>query len=270
MTENAEANLDERMACELLRNYLRKRAVTKFKCEVSENDPPDLVVTWNTGVRWGVEVTRAYQQVEPIGNNFDKKAKMPSVSSEGVAAALRAFARKLEETTEPIRNRDYSLYLEGPGPFSSWKQPGSLKEWKNKTEEEIRKHIISKSTEKLRFSGGTLKPGNPGKPWLVKIGNSVTEISSSTVAMLQGAVTRKAKSLLTWSGSFDQRWLLILNCNPLVNDVAEIENTLRQLARENQESIGFDGFFYSGYTDRALVEVSPLYLASKNLDVMNY
>ena len=248
MTENAEANLDEGFALELLKNYLIEHGATEFQCEVNANDPPDLVVTWETGTRWGVEVTRAYQQVEAID-------KATPVSSEHVAAHLRTFAKTLGETTEHIRRRGYSLYLEGPGPLNSWKQTVSFKKWKKATEEVIREHITSGKSEELPFPSGSLTPGEPGKRWTVMIGSSVAEISSSTAAMLRRAVSDKTKGLPNWKGSFDQRWLLILNCNPLVDDVAEVESTLRQLVQTNQGLVGLDGIFWSGIPDRTLVEV---------------
>ena len=212
------------------------------------NDPPDLVVTWETGTRWGLEVTRAYQQVEAID-------KATPVSSEHVAAHLQTFAKTLGETAEPIRRRGYSLYLEGPGPFSSWKQTVSFKKWKKATEKVIQEHITSGKSEELPFPGGSLMPGEPGNRWTVMIGSSVAEISSSTAAMLRRAVSDKTKGLPNWNGSFDQQWLLILNCNPLVDDVAEVESTLRQLLQMNQGLVGLDGIFWSGIPDRTLVEV---------------
>ena len=248
MTENAKANLDERFALELLRNHLITFGAIEFQCEVNTNDPPDLVVTWKTGTRWGVEVTRAYQQVEAIDTTA-------SVSSEQVAAPLRAFAERLGESTEPIRSRGYSLYLEGPGPFSSWEQSASFRKWKKDTEEAIREHITSGKGEELRFPGGKLTPGESGKRWAPMIGSSVTEISSSTAAMLWRAVGDKTKGLSNWNGSFDQRWLLIFNCNPLADDVAEIMGMIRQLVQKNQELDGFNGIFWSGISDRTLVEV---------------
>ena len=246
--ENAKSSSDERFACGLLVDHLTKFVTTEFRCEVNPNDPPDLVVTWRTGIVWGVEITRAYQQVEAID-------EATLVSSEHVAARLWAFAEKLGETTEPIRSRDYILYLEGPGPFSSWEQPLSFKQWKKKTDADIREHITSGNSEVLRFPGGTLRPGESGKRWEPMIGSSVTEISSSTATMLWRAVSDKAENLPNWKGSFDQRWLLILNCNPLVDDVAEIEETIRRLVRKDQRLVEFNGILWSGVSDRTLVEV---------------
>ena len=242
--ENVKSSSDERFACDLLVDHLTKFEATEFR----SNDPPDLVVTWRTGTVWGVEITRAYQQVEAIG-----ETKL--VSSEHVAAPLWAFAERLGETTETIRRRDYILYLEGPGPFSSWEQPSSFKKWRQKTEAVIREHITSGKGGELRFPGGKLIPGESGKRWAPMISSSVTEISSSTAIMLWRALSDKAKNLPNWNGSFEQRWLLILNCNPLVDDVAEIEGAIRQLVRKNQRLAEFNGILWSGVSDRTLVEV---------------
>jgi len=87
------------------------------------------------------------------------------------------------------------------------------------------------------------------------IGSSVAEISSSTAAMLWRAVSDKAENLPNWNGSFDQRWLLILNCYPLVDDVAEIKETIQQHVRKNQRLAEFNGILWSGFPDRTLVEV---------------
>ena len=246
--ENVKSSSDERFACDLLVDHLTKFEATEFRCEVNSNDPPDLVVTWRTGTVWGVEITRAYQQVEAID-----EAKL--VSSEHVAARLRAFAERLGETTESIRRRDYILHLEGPGPFSSWGQPPSFRIWKQNTEAAIREHITSGEGEELRFPGGNLTPGESGKRWTTMISSSVTEISSSTATMLWRALSEKAKNLPNWNGSFDQRWLLILNCNLLVDDVAEIEGAIRQLVRKNQRLAEFNCILWSGVSDRTLVEV---------------
>ena len=237
--DSAKSSSDERIACDLLVDHLTKFETTEFRCEVNSNDPPDLVVTWKTGTRWGVEVTRAYQQVEAID-----EARF--VSSEHVAARLWAFAERLGETTEPIRSRDYILYLEGPGPFSSWEQPSSFKKWKKKPEVDIRKDITSGKNEVFHFPGGKLKSGESGKRWEPMIGSSVTEVSSSTATMLWRAVSDKTENLPNWNGSFDKRWLLILNCNPLVDDVAEIEETIRKLVRKNQKLAEFNGILWTG------------------------
>ena len=246
--ENVKSGSDERFACDLLVDHLAKFETTEFRCEVNSNDPPDLVVTWRTGTVWGVEITRAYQQVEAIG-----EARL--VSSEHVAARLLAFAERLGETTESIRSRDYILYLEGPGPFSSWEQPSSFKKWKKKTEAAIRVHIILGKKEELRFPGGKLIPGESGKRWTPMISSSVTEISSSTATMLWRALSDKVKNLQNWNGNFNQRWLLLLNFNSLVDDFAEIEETIRQLVRKNQRLVEFNGILWSGVSDRTLVEV---------------
>ena len=52
---------DERFACGLLSDHLTMRGIAGFQCAVNVKDPPDLVVNWDNGAQWGVEVTRTYQ-----------------------------------------------------------------------------------------------------------------------------------------------------------------------------------------------------------------
>lgn len=256
MTQGAEANTDESFALDLLEGHLTSRGASEFQCDKNLNDPPDLVVTWESGERWGVEVTRAYQQVEQIG----KANAVSSVSSQQESAFLRAFAEKLGEEVEDIRERDYILYLEGLGPFNRWKRPVSRKRWKKETRESILRHVASRESGNLEFPGGILRPGGPGKRWTIMVGGAVAELNSAVAAMLGRALEDKTKDLSKWNGSFAQRWLLLLNCYPLADDSAEVEGTLRQLVRENAGVAGFDGIFWSGYPDRALI---PIVLSQK-------
>ena len=88
MTEDVGGRSDDRFALGLLIDHLTTRGETDFQCEINTNDPPDLIITWKHRERWGVEVTRAYQQVDQIG-------KAETVSSEDVGAFLRAFSSEL-------------------------------------------------------------------------------------------------------------------------------------------------------------------------------
>jgi len=231
--------------------------MSEFRCNINAKDPPDLIITWKHGERWGVEITRTYQQVRKIG-------KAENISSKEVSEPMRAFGDELGKETENERRYDYTLYLEGPGSFSSWKpsdfgQP--WKSWKKETRELIRVHIASGKSSKLQFTGGQLRPGETGKRWTVMVGSPVAELKSATAAMLRHALEDKMNDLNRWNRSFAQRWLLLLNCYPLADDSAEVEGTLRQLVRENAELTGFDGVFWSGYPDRTLIPI-PL---SQNL-----
>ena len=55
-------------------------------------------------------------------------------------------------------------------------------------------------------------------------------------------------------GSFAERWLLLLNCYPLAEDLAEVEDTL-QLLLKHPELAGFNGIFWSGPPDWKLSRV---------------
>ena len=216
---------------------------------VNADDPPDLVVTWENGDKWGVEVTRTYQQVAPF-------VEGEPVSSEGIIAPLRIFAEQLGEKTQDIRKRGYTLCLEGPGQFSSWKNLGSKNKWQQETEKTIRKHIVSEDSHILKVPGVWLKPGEPGKRWSIAVGHGAAEISAATATMVWHALEDKKKKLTNWNGVFAERWLLLLNCYPFADDLAEVQDTRRQLVCGNQESVGFKGIFWGGYSDRKLTPFS--------------
>ena len=244
--KNSKTNTDEMFARELLRKHLTSCETLGFSCRLNTDDPPDLIVTWDDRTKWGVEVTQTHLQVE----GFQQGG---IVSSASVSEPLLSFGEELGERMKELRNRSYTLSFEGPGLLSSWPRDESLKKWKRKTEEEIRQHIISGKSCVLKRPGVILQPSEPGKRWTVTAGaGGVVEISSATDGMLRRAVETKAANIRKWSSGFNQRWLLLLNCYPLVDDCAVVD-TLRHLAR--QGSVGFDGIFWSGYPDRTLVPI---------------
>ncbi|RWI62443.1 MAG: hypothetical protein EOR30_33625 [Mesorhizobium sp.] len=220
-----------------------------FECTINPDEPPDLIVNWKQGKPWGVEVTRAYQQVQQIGNKGIS-------SSEEVSAYLRKFGGELRELTKQIRRRDCSLYLEIPGPFNSWKRSVPTKQWKEETQGRILRHISSGESSILRFPGGNLRPGAPGRRWFFMIGGPATELTSTITAMLSRSLTDKARRLEHWKERFEQCWLLILNCYPLADDSVEIESILRQIAPSDARLAGFDGVLWSGFPDRTLLRIS--------------
>ena len=240
---------DERFACGLLSDHLTMRAVSEFQCTVIEDDPPDLVVTWENGAQWGVEVTRTYQQVESLGGG-------KPVSSAQTAATLRNFAEQLGEKTKGIRKRGYTLSLEGPGRFSSWKSSIPKKRWQEKTEEAIRQHIVSEKSSILKVPGVWFTPGEPGKRWTITVSGGVAEIKSTTATMVRRALEIKTKDLPKWNGTFASRWLLLLNFYPLVDDLGQVKNILRQLVLEHPELAGFNGIFWSGHPNWTLFPIS--------------
>ena len=248
MTTRTEAKPDEKFALELLNDHLTMSGISGFQSAVHAEDPPDLVVNWNDGAQWGVEVTRAYRQVAWFDGG-------EPVSSEQMNATLRNIGKQLGKKTIDIRKRSYTLHLEGPGPFSSWKMPDSMKSWKEKTEDVIQQHIESEESGILKIPGVWLKPSEPGNRWTITTGSGVAEMSSSTATTLRRALG-KSKDLQKWNGRFDERWLLLLNCYPLVDDIAAVEDRLRQLVRKNEVLAGFNGIFWSGYPDRTLTPIS--------------
>ena len=252
----AEGKPDEEFGLELLSDHLTMSGRSGFQCAVHAEDPPDLVVNWNDGAQWGVEVTRTYHQVA----SFDGKKL---VSSEQRGVPLWDFAEQLGEKTKGIRKRSYTLSLEGPGRFSSWKSPVSKKRWQEKTEEAIRRHIVSEKSSILRVPGVWLKPSELGKRWTITVSGGVAEISVATATMVRRALEDKTKDLPRWNGSFAERWLLLLNCYPLAEDFAQVEDTLHQLVRKRPERGGFNGIFWCGYSGRTL---TPLLLMERRVD----
>ena len=209
---------DERIAIRLLHQHLMERE-TGFQCRLSLNEPPDLIVTWASGVQWGVEVTRTYHQVETFGGGR-------LVASEQTVSALTKFAEEVGENTKDVRKRSYIIFLEGPGPFSSWKMPASKKKWKKDTLQAIWQHIVSEKNCFLRVPGVKLQPSEPGKCWRIYVsgGGGPSEIGSANVRMIRCALEKKTKDLPRWNGHFSERWLLLLNCYPLAEDPPQVKN----------------------------------------------
>ena len=244
---------DVQFALGLLDDYLTEQGFSNFRFAPNRPDHPDLVVEWKDGARWGVEVTRTHQQVPLIG-------KPAPGSSDDVAAYLEKFAKELGNRTYSIRQRNYTIWHEGSSEFSSWeKRKGefvSIKQWRKDTEREVRQHILSGANDTLRFLGGRLKPGAPGKTWRILVGAGVARLDAATTMMLRHTLDEKAVDLPRWQGGFVQRWLLLLNHAPLMDDVDEIKATLHQLVGSGRGLAGFTGIFWSGASDRALVAIS--------------
>ena len=249
----AEAKLDEEFACKLPRDHLAECGVSRFQCTVNVADPPDLVVTWDNDIQWGVEVTRTYQQV----TSFDGKQQ---VSSEQIGADLRNFAERLRENTKNTRKRSYTIFLEGPSRFSSWKKSASKKEWEEETEKAIWQHIVSDKRSPLKVPGVWLRPSELGQRWTIAIssGSGAAETSWATTRMVRRTLGDKTEDLSRWSGSFAERWLLLLNFYPQAEDPSQVEEILRRLVFAHPDVLaGFDGIFYSnGYPCDSLDRIS--------------
>ena len=241
---------DEQFACELLRDYLSSRYCGSPRCEVATEDPPDLVVTLANDVRWGVEVTRAYQQVPLPG-------KDELSSTEALVANLEGWAKKVGERTAGLRKRRYVLHL-GPGALSLKGDTADLfnKNWKKKAEEAIREHIASGETKTLRCPGLWLKTIGEGTGWAfyVSPGGSVP-IQSTIASMLRKALSEKARKVPSWKGRFDQRWLLVLNNYPLADDLEDVSSIVEGIARRIPEILPFDGVLWHARPSRSLVSI---------------
>lgn len=243
---------DEDLARQLLEAHLSDSGRSGFHCCRNPSDPRDLVVDWGNGSRWGVEVTRLYQNVQPI--TADPSAK--PVSSEDVRSSLDRFGKQLGEETEAIRSRDYTLFLSSPGPFSRWRRPVNYPEWKAKVAAAVVEHVRVGGTDRLEGDGYCLKPGSPGRRWTVAVDHGAIDVASTLQNTLCNALSRKAADLPKWNGTFTERWLLVLNCYPLADDGTEVVGIIRDLVRCRPECAGFDGVFWSGFPDRALTPIA--------------
>ena len=242
-------NADEEFGRRLLIDHLENQGNSGFCYDINPNDPPDLIVTWKDGFQWGVEVTRCYQQVAI-------SSRSNAMSSAGITEPLRRFGEEIGERTKNIRRRDYTISL-GPDPIDSLSgQPSNFdRAWRKKVELQILRHITSGNNDILRDRGLWFKPGSLGTRWTVMVSGGVAEMESATSSMLQRALGDKEISLPNWKGSFSRRWLLLLNSYPLVNDVDEIKRTLWQIAEALPGDCRFDGVYWSGCVDRALIPI---------------
>ena len=138
---------DEQFACELLRDYLSKHFGGTPRCKLATKDPPDLVATFAHGVRWGVEVVRAYQRVPLPG-------KEELSSTEALEANLECWAAQVGDRIAGLLKRRYVLHL-GPGVLSLWGDTADLfdKKWKMEAEKAIRNHVASGATKPLKRRG---------------------------------------------------------------------------------------------------------------------
>ena len=241
---------DEEFACELLRDYLLRNFDGTPRCEEAPKDPPDLVATLANGVRWGVEVTRAYQQVPLPG-----KAKLSS--TEALVVDLECWAAGVGDRTAGLRSRRYVLHL-GPGALSLRGDTADLfdKEWKKEAEEAIRNHIASGKTEPLNRPGLSLRAIGEGTGWkcYVSPGGSA-QIESTIASILSKTLLKKARMVPDWKECVHERWLLVLNNYPLADDINEVSSIVKELARCDPEIRRFDGILWYGRPGSDLISI---------------
>ena len=240
---------EEELARTLLSVHLGKRFGGEPICERNENDPPDLVATLPSGLRLGVEVTQAFQQV----SHFDHGAPR---SSEALYIDLKRWADAVGDRTAPLRKFNYFLEL-GPGALALRQDRPRLfdPEWKKESEQAIHEHVTARRTSILKRPGLWLKPGDPGNCWIVAISpGGSAHIGSATTSMLRRAILPKAQMTQNWKVRVDQKWLLVLNNYPLA-DVDEVRSIARELAKAEPIVRELDGILWGETTDRILAEI---------------
>lgn len=234
----------------MLHDHLTQQGESGFECKVSCDDPPDLIVEWDSGDRWGVEVTRAYQQV--VLNDCENP-----VSTDALYARLSRFADKLEKQTRHIRKRSYYLGL-GPGTY--YMRHSELLafdgRWEKESLEAVRRHIEASETSVLKIPGAYLKPKGPGNGWKTDISNGVAPIAATISELLAAGLNKKVCDLERWNGIFAERWLLFLNRYPLANDSLEIEKEFYDLARNQSHPLEISGIFWYSCNSRSLLRLS--------------
>lgn len=244
---------DEAFARKLLEQHYNRTSQEPVSIELCRDDPPDLIVWRSQEEIWGVEVTRVYGQVQSIGGGG---ALGPSI---GVSEVLIRFGERVGNDTHDIRKRDYTLSLTAPSPVFARDEPlrqQAFSVWKDKVAGEISAHVEGNKTDKLSGSGFTLLPGGPGTRWSVMAGAGVHLVEPTLNAALELAFRTKKEALPSWKGDCSKRWLLMLNCYPLVDDDDAVAGIRRLLTQSGQD--GFDGVFWSGFEDRSLIAVSGL------------
>lgn len=280
MTSNVAAPVsDEAVACRLLGDWLGGQGVSDFSCEIPKKDPPDLIVTFANGERWGMEVTRIYQQIRGSGSNA-------TVSWPDVGEDLWDLGERIREATKEIRRRSYALHLQAPGLGSTLgrseprrsrrsihetadrvlrlrerqaprrEQTKAWNAWKREVEADVMAHVASGADGRLNFPGGDLQAGEPGDRWSVSVAAPAAEQSSALRAAMRRALVDKAAMLPEWQERFTRCWLLLLSCYPQADCHAEIEEAVQRIAREDPGVACFYGILWSGADDRRLVRIS--------------
>jgi hypothetical protein len=248
MVDSDGTHSDEKLVRQLLEAHLSESGRTGFHCRRNSKDPPDLVVAWENGSCWGVEVTRLYQYVQQITANLSAEP----VSSEEVRSSLNRFGKQLGEETEPIRSRDYTLFLSSPGEYSRWRRPQNYNTWKGAVRDAVIAHVRVGGTDRLEMEGCCLRPGSPGKRWTVAVDHGAIDVASTLQDTLRIALSRKAADLPNWNGIFTERWLVLLIADILLDDYELIDEVAPAIIQSVADSGGFHRIAWISLTGRAL------------------
>jgi hypothetical protein len=239
---------DEEIARHLLQEHLRVLRADPVDVALNPTDPPDLIVTLTNGDRWGVEVTRSYQQVERMG--MDKRVSVPTTTE-----FMRLRAEELDRDSRDIRKRDYVISLQGPGVFSTWDPKDTASSWWKRTRPKLVKHIESGSSDKLRLPGVSLRPKGPGNVWSILLEHPIAELTPTIWEMVDTVVGTKGAALERWGGNYTSRRLLVLNAYVLADDATAIEAAVRDAIKSRAPEYRFDAVYWSGCRDREIMEI---------------
>ena len=73
--------------------------------------------------------------------------------------------------------------------------------------------------------------------------------------MIKEVLCRKARSVHRWSGQFTQRWLLLLNCDPLADDIDDVRPIILEQFQNSPKLRQFDGILWTAMDRRMLVQI---------------
>lgn len=236
----------------MLHAYLDENNIKRFNIARNKNDPPDLLISFEDGKSWGVEVTRLYQAALKFEAG-DHPRRCHIANTEEIFHNLEELALEIKEQTESVRERGYTIFLEGRGAFSSYKRPVNWKNHRRAIKAGVISHIHSGSDAKLRFEGGTLFPGEPGLRWTISVGNPIAEVDKTFVYDLTELATAKINNIHRWTPNLNEKWLLVFDCHGL----ADIESTKRNMPaifKKNSDLCCLNGIFWAPFYNRKLVK----------------
>jgi len=232
------ATSDEEYVRDLLEGYLHDRCAKNARCEVIDNDPPDIVCRV-TNESWAIEVTRVNQR--EVQNGLEK-------SRTEIDKPILDFGEALGEEFKSSCKFGYTLILNGPPSGMRWST------WKNQVRQTIELFVQTDSLESRDFVGGSISAHNEGHGWTVAVGlrndtsapggHMTCDISANIREMLRHALNDKCGKLSRVSQRFDRVGLVLLNTYFFGDDIKDVADILRTIIFEDQKYSILDTIFY--------------------------